>query len=347
MKKFILDLSHHNNLRRAQMTELVSHGMSGIIAKSCQGNYAVDSMVEEHLGNADYLGIPYAIYHWPDPIQGEASNVSQVQHFSKQIDLYKPRFIAFDAEHYWISWTEWYARNVKKENVKVRVFSSDALLRYYRSYLGELRKMRDKKYPGLPIVAYSARWFINGYCRPLASLFQTHADAYWNAYYFGWKDFDNDKAMNWKEFDYWLNTLVKPSPAGLPDSMTKWDIWQAGELTVKGFPRLDYNVITDEAYKTLFGGKPPVVVEPPPVVVEPVEPVVPASGVKFKVTAVPYLNGRTSPKVINTNLAEKIPTGTILTAANVVGSNAWIEYKPGHFACVQQNTKRYMEVIDE
>jgi hypothetical protein len=339
--KWIIDLSHHNNLRRAQMTQLVEKGMCGIIAKACSGDYSVDGMVDEHLGNAVHLGIPYGIYHWPDPILGIKSIPSQLEHLGKQIERLRPRFVAWDAEQWWANWTEWHARYVKKQNVHVRALSSSHLLTFYTAYNHELKRQLDQKHGGIPSMAYSAQWFTRGYCRKLADIFRDHSPFYWTAYYFGWKDFDNDKAMNWAEWDHWMRNMVKPNPGGLPDGMTEWDVWQVGEVTVKGFPRLDYNIITDDAYAALFGGEVPVVQEPAPVVTEPA---IPSEGTTFTVTATPFLNARSSPKVLKNNDIGDILTGTKLNILNIVGTNAWIEYEPGKFACVQLGTKRYMEL---
>jgi hypothetical protein len=322
------------------MIELVDKGMCGIIAKACSGNYSVDSMAVEHVGNADYLGIPYGIYHWPDPITGLASIPSQVEHLGKQIQSLRPRFVAWDAEHWWANWTEWHARYVEKKNVHVRALSSAYLLSFYKAYNNELKKQLGIKYGGIPSVAYSAQWFTRGYCRNLVSVFKDESPFYWTAYYFTWKDMNKDGVMDWSEFENWMMNIVNPGTAGLPDGMSKWDIWQAGEITIKGLPRLDYNIITDEAYEVLFGGKVPEISKPDP---KPVVAPITTGGLKFVVTNKPFLNGRSSPKVLTTNDIGDILPGTILTPVNVVGANAWIEYEPGKFACVQQGTKRYME----
>jgi hypothetical protein len=354
--KWVLDLSHHNNLKRAQMVELVDRGMCGIIAKACQGDYATDRMIEEHLENASYLGIPYGIYGWPDPIPGIVSIPSQIEHLGKQIRKYNPKFVAWDAEQWWASWVEWNAKYVKKQNVHVKALSSGHLYSFYRSYNAELKRQLLDKYKNIPSVAYSAQWFTRSYCRQLATVFRDESPFYWTAYYFSWKDLNGDGFMDWKEWEHWMCNLVNPGPAGLPDGMSKWDIWQVGEITVKGFPRLDYNIITDAAYKALFGGKVPVIAKP----VEPVQETITVStgdnqleislapsGLQFVTTAQPHLNVRSSPKVLTTNDIGDILPGTTITPLNIVGTDAWIEIGPGKFCCVQKGTTRFMEPKDE
>lgn len=340
MNRFLIDLSRYNNIRRAQWGELIDRGLSGAIIKAASGNYATDSMTEEHATSALYHNLGYGLYHWPDPTQGLASIPSQVSFFGEQITKYKPRFVAWDAEHWWASWTEWRAKYVLKQNVQVRPLSSSYLYNFYRAYNHELKIQLAEKHNSIPVVAYSAQWFTRGYCRQLASVFQNEVLYYWNAYYFNWKDLNADKAMDWIEFAYWMDNLVKPSINGLPDGMTKWDIWQVGEITVKGYPTLDYNVITDSAFAALFSGQ-QVVSEPEPEI--PTETSTPV--LKFRVTATPYLNVRSSPKIASSNTIGQLATNTVLEVKDIAGSNAWIEYEPGKFACVELSGRRFMERI--
>lgn len=336
--KWLIDLSRYNNVRRSQWVELIDRGLSGVIIKAASGDYSTDSMTEEHVGSAKYHNLGYGLYHWPDPISGINSIPKQVSFFGEQIKKHKPRFVAWDAEQWWASWTEWRAKYVLKQNVTVRPLTSSYIYNFYRTYNQELKKQLKENHDNIPSVAYSAQWFTRGYSRQLASVFQNESHYYWNAYYFGWKDLNSDKSMDWREFEYWMSNLAKPSIAGLPDGMTKWDIWQVGEITVKGFPTLDYNVITDNAYNSLYGGTSPAVEEPI------TQPIPEASGMKFVVTNSPFLYMRSSPAVLSNNIIGKIPQGTVLTVKNIVGKDAWIEFEPGKFACVQLSGTRFMEI---
>lgn len=331
-RKWFIDLSHWNTLSKDQAIELLQQGCIGFSVKIGQGDSSVDSMADEHIALAEELQIPYIVHHWVDPILNPRA---QAEHFINLTKKYRPSGLAPDMEQYWINWDEWYRIVVLKQPGVLRTFSQTALLNAYRSYLLELKRL-NASYSKLPIMPYSSQWFIHGYCRQLAVTIRDEADDYWNAYYLSWKQSDQDPNITWSEFHATKDSL-NLKPDYLPNGITTWTAWQFAIMPRAGWSKLDVNVITDAGAERYFGSTPPPY-EPPP-------PPEPGTHTRMQV-AVPALNIRSAPAVLDDNDIGDLHQGDVIEVLNVAGESAWVEFEPGKWACAQQGSERYLQATE-
>lgn len=327
--KWFVDLSHWNNLTRAQVKELVDNGLIGFAIKAGQGLNSEDNMCATHVAQSKELGVPYIIYHWPDPILEPLKQARFAIDLAKK---YSANGISPDIEQYWMSWTEWYNVTVLHQPGTVRAYSADYLLRFYGAYLHELTRL-NRAETKLPVMSYSAQWFLHGYCRALAPVIRDTTDDYWNAAYISWKQLDQDPHLSWQEFHNTLDNLVLPVKY-MPNGIPKWSAWQFGLANLPGWAELDCDVITDEAAARYFGTSPIIVPDPTPIHPEP-------TTLQMEVT-VDTLNMRDGPSASSNDIGD-LHKGDILNVIDIAGTAAWIEFEEGKYACVQGIKDRYMK----
>ena len=334
-RRWFWDLSHYKNLTDKQWDDAVENGLCGMITKGGQGLSMRDRLLPTHMKMAKKRSVPAGIFHWPDPSQKNHSQ--QVGFALDLVEESEAKFIVADVEQWWLDWGEWYQRYVlRRSNVHVRAIPSANLYDFYYRYLVELRSEANRRFPGMPVVLYSAPWFVNDYCRPLASL-TGRVDYYWNARYFFWgdKDLNHDKKLSWEEFHAHLGRL-EPSNKDLPRGVYEWDLWQVGTLPIDGYPVLDINIISDRAAERLFGDWTPAPKPEQPPAEE-------AAGSEYVVN-VPVLNKRSSPKVLKTNDVGDLHEGDILDVADLEGKEIWLKLADGTFCCYRDSNGQYVQL---
>jgi hypothetical protein len=319
------DLSHNNNLQKWQAAEMIENGCIGFGIKLCQGNYSIDAMVESNVALANEFNAPYFFYHWVDPIYDSRS---QVDYALKAMDKYNPTGLAVDIEQFWKSWKEWYAVYVYKTSSYIQKYSPEYLYQHYRDYLKLIKPQLD-----IPLIGYTGPWFVNTYCRAIATAIKEYCDGTWIAAYREWFQVDADPNVTWQEFHLTLEKLTSPT---MPMGISTWDLWQCGVLPMRGYSKLDINITKPSDVVSKLFSKTPVIPPEP----EPLEP----STLQMEVVA-DTLNIRSSPKVLTTNDIGDLSKETKLNVLNIAGTDAWIEFEPGKYACVQKGTDRYMKVV--
>lgn len=335
--KWFSDISHYNKLPPTQMSELMQNGCIGFIIKAGQGLSFEDVSVATHVQTCKTIGAPYGIYHWPDPIKGNARGQAQFA-----IDLAKKhgaRFVCPDIEQYWMDWEEWYNIVVLHQPGTLRTFSPEQLTRFYTDYLRELKTINVQSLK-LPIMTYSAMWFIHGYCRALAPVIRDYSDDYWNAAYIQWRQLDQDHNVTWEEFRLTIETLVVPTKY-MPNGISRWTAWQIAILPRPGFGSLDIDVITEEGAAKYFGEYIPPEPEPEP---EP-DPIPVPTSLQMKVIA-DALNIRSGPNAKYKDIGD-LHKGDIVNVINVFGNPLWIEFEPGKFCCAQNSDGVYLEKVEQ
>jgi hypothetical protein len=330
MGKWIIDVSKHNLLTDEQWAYMVEHGLAGVIVRD--GGADVDPRCALHVAACQKFSIPYGLYHWADPT---VSYQSQIERIRNYIEIYKPTLMAIDLEHWWADWGAWQQVYVYKRNdVVIPVIPSSTLDRFYSNMLSLTRVIADAA--GIELVGYSAKWFIDAYCRPLASKMEQYCDANWMAFYPKWIDPNQDKVCSWEEFYDFANNL--PAVA-LPAGMTRCDIHQfAIGLPIKGLPALDMDWMSDEIYERLYGDY-----EVPTPESHPDVPETEPSGNLFRwEVMVDTLNIRSSPKVLSTTDIGDAHKGDLFEMADVEGTDAWLKTPDGKYVCITKSGKRYL-----
>lgn len=338
METFVIDVSRNNPLTDDQLKELVDNGLIGMVIKFTQGNYRVDSEAANKVDQARRLGVPYVGYHWSDPIYPVNE---QVQYFHEAVKKFEPSGVAHDMEQYWLSWEEWWKVVVLRQPGYVRPFSQDQLARFYTNYMKEAKKVIKD----LPHMGYSAKWFIDGYCRALGPAIHDNMDAYWNASWLYWDEVDNDPTLSFAELQSTLKraeSYIKLTK--LPNGIYSWGMWQIGISNLKGYPKIDIDVVTPAVFEMFFG-------EPPEPSdddddVSPPDETTPEPGLYFEVIAEKGLNVRNAPSTSGEDLGDIMP-GEIVTPYDVGGSNAWIKIDPDEekWCCVQLRNARYADAL--
>jgi hypothetical protein len=326
--KWFVDISHYQTLTDAQVSELVANGMVGMAIKGGQGISFEDNMAQEHTDMCKRLNVPFIIYHWADPILPPAPQARFAIELAKKFGA---RGICPDIEQYWKSWEEWYKVVIQHQPGIVRTFPPEVLTRFYTDYLRELNTI-NRVETKLPIMTYSAKWFIDAYCRALAPVIRDLSDDYWNAAYQKWHQLDQDVKVSWDEFYSTIGDIVLPSTM-IPNGIGKWSAWQFAILPMRGWPALDCDVITEEASAKYFGTEPIIPPPPPP----------PAEPTTFQMKVIcDALNIRSGPGGNFKDLGD-LKKGDTLNVVNVFGSPLWIEFEPGKFCCVKNADGTYME----
>jgi len=327
--KWFIDVSHWQApFTRAQISELVANGMVGMAIKGGQGVSAEDDMAEEHVAVCKETNVPFIIYHWADPILPSAPQARFAIALAKKFGA---RGICPDIEQYWKNWQEWYNVVVLHKPGTVSTFSQEQLLRFYTNYLRELNTI-NRQETKLPVMAYSAKWFIDAYCRALAPIIRDMTDDYWNAAYQKWHQLDQDLKVSWDELHSTLSDIVLP-PTLIPNGISRWSAWQFAILPMRGWPALDCDVITEEASAKYFGTE--------PIVIPPEEPPLEPTTLQMEVVC-DTLNVRDGPSANAQDIGD-LHRGDVVNVINIFGANAWIEFEPGKFCCVNGTKDRYME----
>jgi hypothetical protein len=327
--KWFADISHYNKLPPEQMQELMVNGCVGFIIKGGQGTSFEDVSLATHVSTCKAINAPYGIYHWPDPIKAQPAKQARFA-----VDLakrYGARSICPDIEQYWMSWEEWYNIVVLHQPGNLRVFTPEQLTRFYSDYLRELRTLNTQE-TKLPIMTYSAQWFIHAYCRALAPVIRDYSDDYWNAAYFKWHQLDQDHNVSWEEFRLTISELNPPAKY-LPNGISTWTAWQFAIMPRPGFGELDCDIITDAGAERYFGSEPYVPPEPEP---DPIP-----TTLQMEVIC-DVLNVRDGPSASASDIGD-LHRGDVVNVINIFGANAWIEFEPGKFCCVNGTKDRYME----
>lgn len=329
MYDWFVDLSKWNSLTIPQAEQLVENGCVGFIIKAGQYNFE-DSGCASNVAIAKEVGLPYAIYHWGDPIRSASV---QVDFIKKLVDKYEPSAIALDMEQYWSDWAQWYRVVVEHSGETLSKFSALTLYNFYYHYM---QLVYDNYHDELPIIGYSARWFIQAYCPTLGGVIENLCDYYWNAAYIRWKQYDQDPNVTWQEFHATLESL-EPDKILLPTGIDKWDLWQFAVMPMAGWSKLDCDIITSEAKAIIFGDGEITPPEPPP----------PSEQNFVMEVVVDNLNVRAGPS-INYPIYGQIHSGDRIKISDISGSSAWVQIAEGPFKgkwSAVQTSKRYMDPL--
>jgi hypothetical protein len=328
---WFVDVSVWNRLDRNLALQLIDNGAVGMVIKATQGDTIVDGNVDENVAVAESVNMPYVLYHWADPTKDSAG---QARHFAEVSRRFHPVALCSDLEQYWRSWEEWREVYVYHHtDVTISKFDSDQIYRRYRDYTSILKR----ETPGMIHMAYSAKWFIHGYCRKLATLIQEEYDYSWLASYVQWHQLDADPSVTWGEFHKTIDKYQSIPDFVLPAGIAKAHAWQFAIMPIKGYGELDCNLMDQEAAKKVFGAT---IVPPPP----PPPPPTPMPLV-FEVIALDGLTIRSSPSVTTTNKIGCLLMGDRVSAVDVAGANAWAEIEPGKYICVQKGSTRFVKSV--
>jgi GH25 family lysozyme M1 (1,4-beta-N-acetylmuramidase) len=133
-------------------------GVVGVISKLSDGSSEVDETAFEVEKAALAMGLKNGVYHWTDPIENDAP---QVTNAVVQINrLNKPPFvIAVDMEQWWADWAKWSASK-KDPSVVVPVLSPQriSVSNYY------VAKQLQTYFPSVPVIIYTSAHFIEEFC---------------------------------------------------------------------------------------------------------------------------------------------------------------------------------------
>jgi len=305
MRKWVIDVDVWHDIKPEQWTSMISNGLSGVIIRAAQADTFVDNLLAVHVGNAKYYNLPFGLYQWVDPTRPAKA---QADYFLALINKHQPVFAAGDFEQYWTSWQEWYNKYTLGQNVDLSVISPAQIYNTSSAYITYLAgKLK------IPFVAYTAAWYINGFCPQLMSLLNNYP--YWNARYLNW----NKSSMTFAEFQAFIADLQPSSPM-LPHGCTHWEIWQISpHLPLPNLPALDIDLVKDDTtYIKVFGGlgSPPYIPPTPPAPVYK----------QYRVIATIGLRVRSTPVVASTNYLYTMQYGTVVTAYEV--QNGWARIKP-------------------
>jgi len=240
MPKWIIDISVWQSFTPPTIQIFKQHGLAGGIIRCAQGANIIDTKLASNVKLFQDAGIPYGVYQWVDITQDPV----------KQSDLglalcnkYNANFLAGDFEQYWLDWNEYWNYNYNHIG-SISIAPSKKIYDVYASYTSLVLQKLSK-----PFVAYSAPWFINGYCNQLPNLLKT-LPYYWNAYYPTYKDPDGDNFLSWEEFEEYFNHL--PKEISIPNVNTS--IWQFNYMTIENSFSIDQNIVYDDiVFDKLFG----------------------------------------------------------------------------------------------
>jgi len=148
-----------------------SLGQNYIVAKCASGNGRVDSMWESHYKNGIDAGMIVIPYFWEDPIDDA---ITQAKSFVNIIKNKKVPCIVIDVEQNWKSWDDW----SKKIN-PLPSFSKDYLFTHFKTVYEYLTKNTT-----LPIIVYTANWFVKAYLPKEAWTYLESIYTWWADYTF-------------------------------------------------------------------------------------------------------------------------------------------------------------------
>jgi len=241
--KLVIDVSYYNNLSPAQW-DLLATVLDGVIIRLSFG-LNEDVMAEDHIVQANRVGLPYAGYHWVDPTR----NLNQqVEFYKRMVAKHKPAGMFNDYEQYWTDWAA-YMRQDLMAAYATR-FTAAELNGYYSKF-----HTATKSGLGIPVGGYSADWFVSKYA-PDMNKWVTQEN-YWEARYFryydvGWwqakqkelgRDFD---IQHMKEIGAYAR-IFKGIGRQFESYVEVGGLWDGVRY------HLDWNVFADEGFGRMFG----------------------------------------------------------------------------------------------
>jgi len=116
-----------------------------------------DDKAEVHVQDARQAGYQrLGLYFWHDPTLSVERNVSKVLDYLSRI---KVEFVVIDVEHWWASWSEWWlAQRGQLSWSQVRQIPGQLISDHAEKLCQQVEGLID-----LPLLVYSARWFIHDY----------------------------------------------------------------------------------------------------------------------------------------------------------------------------------------
>jgi hypothetical protein len=148
-------------------------GQNYIIAKCASGNGKVDAMWESHYKNGIDAGISMIPYTWIDPIEDA---ITQAKFFLKTLENKKIPCIVIDFEQAWNDWNLW-EQNLKDESIVVPIFPKEYLFNHFKTVYEYLTKNTV-----LPIIVYTANWFVKDYLPKEAYTYLESVYTWWADY---------------------------------------------------------------------------------------------------------------------------------------------------------------------
>lgn len=256
-KAIIVDVSHWN--KNLNWQEMYKGGVRFAYVKLSQGKYIVDRMAVQHIAEARAAGIIVAGYHWADPTQSDADQLTLLTALMQKYEL---DLVFIDVEQYWQDWGEWQRKEVTKFIDPMRIDRNARNL-----YHGAIQN-------GFKAVIYTNASFIDSYAKPIWNWIY-NANVCWA--YYPYKagrvvtDWENIYTTKIPALDTPKRLVAITDKGGIWEPLKKWDIWQfSGDkfiLPGTGGSPIDLNIAYDEnKLRELFGASPVVVVpeEPPP-----------------------------------------------------------------------------------
>ena len=244
--KLVIDISYYQNISPAQW-DLLATVLDGVIIRLSFGT-TIDSMADDHIVQANRVGLPYGGYHWVDPTK---SMRQQQLKYLEAIKLFNPKSMYGDYEQYWTDW-EAYMRMDLKEANRTK-FTPEQLDAYYKSFSSFASANSS-----VPVGNYSADWFIQGYTPQSESWIKKLN--YWDAKYLKYSDpfyIPSKEAIWGVPYDIKYVEEIAGYAFGDHDGIARQF---ETLLKVKGLEagmdyHLDWDVFSDEGFKTVFGGK--------------------------------------------------------------------------------------------
>ena len=274
-------------------------GVAGVISKLSDGSSAVDQTAYEVEAAAIAMGLKNGVYHWTDPIEDDAGQVSNAIAAINKLKK-KPFVIAVDMEQWWSDWAKWQQwRNGLITQAEVPALSPQRISdsNYY------VATKLQGYYPGIPVIIYTSTYFILDHCLPALS---------WIGGFGLWiPRWPNPPAENTKTTweDFIANRLPPMVDPVFPSSWTgpkSWVGWQFSGDSPAGYvlPGMCGKIMDINYFKMDELG---VVVPPPP----------PPPGVVTSVTTFnPSTRIRSTPTTsIDTNVIVGCPAGTVWPVA--------------------------------
>lgn len=219
-----------------------------IIRAGCA--YKQDKMLYKFVRWCRLLNIPFGLYYYFYP--GLSLNV-QVDNFIALAKKYKA------CKNLWVDVEEW------RNYTTGAAHNPDYLNGFYKSVFTEVKKAFPDKIVG----TYSGGWVLNKYIPNFHTWAKDHP--YWNAdyakYYAWYWVYMDSLGANWDNSDRPIDISLLPEilteiskhPVQLPIGMTRSVLWQCisylpfTQLT-EWQRHLDWNITTDENFKTIFPG---------------------------------------------------------------------------------------------
>lgn len=330
---WIIDISIYQSLTVNELLTLKANGLGGVIIKASQG-VRTDADLDYNVNNLKQVGIPYALYHWADPT---VTASSQVDHFMGLTNQYRPNFIVHDMEQYWSNWAQWYAKYVQHQDITLDKFSHSYLYNFYNDVFDKTNQRTE-----LPLLIYSANWFINDYCEKLPQVI-AKAYGYWNARYYNWVDANKNKKMSFDELHVFVNSFSEAKlNSMLPPNVKDWMIWQVNVVPIEDIEKLDLDIIRPQDCAILFNQVPKPEPEPEP------EPE-PTPSSLTAVVLVNELRIREKPSNASTvKILGLVKKGDEFPVLDVSGSNSWIKVNADGiegWIAVQIASKEYCSVV--